>query len=214
MNRFVLTAGVSLLLAACVGPQVTRVLPLTDTADAPYDNILVVCLFESFDSRRYLESAIVDQLAARGVNAVASTSKMNTRTPLTRNTFTSMIEELDSDSVLLTQLVDLETESKVKTMRPEASYNVRSTWYYNVWSVELTEYTEPKSVEMKNTLMLSTQVFSARSQEPVWAIEMEDTVTQDFDSQMIGESFIVDQARAIVAQLGRDGLLARGASGD
>lgn len=214
MNRLVSIAGVSLLLAACAGPQVTRVLPLTDSADAPYNNVLVVCLFESFDSRRYLETAIVEELAARGVNAVASTSLMNTRTPLKRETFVTMVEELDSDSVLLTQLVDLEIESKVKTMRPEASYNVRSTWYYNVWSVELTEYTEPKSVEMKNNLMLSTQVFSARSQEPVWAIEMEDTVTQDFDRQMIGESFIVDQARAIVTQLSRDGLLAGGASGD
>ena len=64
MKRFFLTAVVSLLLAARAGPQVTRVLPLTATADAPYDNILVACLFEFFDSRRYFESAIVDQARA------------------------------------------------------------------------------------------------------------------------------------------------------
>ncbi len=207
-------AVVSLLLGACAGPRVTQVLPVTEAADTPYDNVLVVCLFESFDNRRYLEDAIVDQLVARGIKAVASTSRMNTRTPLNRNTFVSMVEELGADAVLLTQLVDLEVESEVKTMRPQSTYNVRSTWYYNVWSVELTEYTEPKSLELKNSLTLSAQMFSTRSLEPVWAIEIASKVTQDFDRQIVGEAFIVDQAQAITRNMARDGLLSGRASGD
>jgi hypothetical protein len=213
VKRILLIAVINLVTAACAGPQVTRVLPLTEAADAPYDNVLVVSLFKSFDQRRYLENALVDQLTARGVNAVASTSRMNTRTPLNKATFVAMVEELGSDAVLLTQLVDLEVESTVKNMRPEATYNVRSTWYYNVWSVELTEYTEPRSVEFKNTLMLSTQMFSARSQKPVWAIETKSKITQDFDRR-VGDSPIIDEAKAITRYLARDGLLARQPAGD
>lgn len=208
MRAVTLFAVAGLALAACAGPQVTRVLPLDSSADAPYDNILVVSLFRSFDHRRYLENALVDQLQAQGVNAVASTSKMNTRTPLTRDTFVAMVEDLESDAVLLTQLVDLEVQSKVRNMRPESTYNVRSTWYYNVWSVELTEYSEPQNVEFRNTLMLSTQMFSAKTREPVWAIETTSKIVQDFD-RGVGDGFIIDEAKAITRYLARDGLLAR-----
>jgi hypothetical protein len=192
----------------CAGPQVTKILPLTDSADAPYDNVLVVSLFQSFDNRRYLENAIVDQLAARGVSAVASTSKMKVRAPVNRDTIVALVEELGSDAVLLTQLVDLTIESKEKNMRPEATYNVRSTSYYNVWSVDLTEYREPKNIEFKNTVLLSIQMFSVRTQEPVWAIETTSTIKQNMEAR-VGEAPIVDEARAIVRQLERDGLLAR-----
>ena len=98
----------SLLLVACSsGPQVRRVQELSPSADAPYDNVLVVTLLSSFDSRRYLEDEIVDQLAALGTTAVASTSLMDTRTPVNRDTFVKMVRDIDADAVLLTQLVSL-----------------------------------------------------------------------------------------------------------
>lgn len=77
------------------------------------------------------------QLQARGIEAVASTSMMNTKTPVNRDTFLAMVEKLDSDAVLLTQLVDLNTSSKEKDFRAQSTYNIRATHYYNVWSVEL-----------------------------------------------------------------------------
>jgi uncharacterized lipoprotein YmbA len=51
-----LVIGLAIALSACAsGPQITTVQELQQSADAPYDNILVVSLFESFDTRRYLE---------------------------------------------------------------------------------------------------------------------------------------------------------------
>ena len=197
------------LLTACAStPRVTRVLPLVEAADAPYGNVLVISLFESFDQRRYLENAIVKQLEARGVSAVASTTKMDTRTPVNRDTFIAMVEETGADSVLLTQLVDVEVQSKVQNMRPESTYNIRETWYYNVWSVELTEYTEPQSVKFTNDVLLSAQMFSSQSQQPVWAIETSATFVQDFD-RGLGEKPYVDEAIAITRTLEGDGLLGR-----
>ena len=49
-------------LGACAGTTVTRVQELSESADAPYDNVLVISLFKSFDARRYLEDAIVKEL--------------------------------------------------------------------------------------------------------------------------------------------------------
>ena len=103
MIRNLLAIGILVLTAACAGPQITRVQSLSETADAPYDSVLVISMFDSFDMRRYFEDARVKQLTDQGVTAVASTSMMDTRTPVTRQTFLDMVEAHGSDAVLVTK---------------------------------------------------------------------------------------------------------------
>jgi len=181
---------------------------LSASADVPYEKILVVSLFNSFDARRYLESEIVRELSIQGVEAVASTSLMDTRTPVTRQTFVDMVERLDSDAVLVTQLVSLNSDATMKDMSPESTYNIRQTYYYNVWSVELKEYVEPQSLELEHSLVLATQLFSAQDREPVWAIESKSSIVQDFS---VGQDYsvVVDEAKAITRSMSQDGLIAR-----
>ena len=127
--------GIVGALGACSsGPQITRTQDVLASADTPYKNILVITLFSSFDSRRYLEQEVVSQLSALGTGAVASTSLMDTRTPVTRATFMAMVENLDADAVLVTQLVSLRSEGRVVDMSPEATVNLRPTGYWNVFS--------------------------------------------------------------------------------
>lgn len=202
-----LLLGLSMVLAACSGtPQVSTVQKLSASADAPYDNLLVVALLDSFDMRRYLEKEIVKTLSARGVNAVASTSLMDSRTPATRETFLGMVEELESDAVLVSQLASLETKAKMKDMNPEVSYNVRPTYYFNVWNVEQEEYIEPQGLELKHSLVLATQLYSVRTLEPVWGIEAKSKLKVDYAHR--GDySIIVAEAVAITRHLSRDGLI-------
>lgn len=207
MTKTIMLLSAVLALCACAGTQVTRVQPLSETADAPYGNVLVVSLFKSFDARRYLEKDIVKQLEARGVNAVASTSLMDSRTPATRDTFLAMVKKLDSDAVLVTQPVSLDTKAKLKDMSPEATYNIRSTHYFNVWSVEQTEYVEPQGLHLTHDIVLATQLYSVRNQEPVWAIESKTKVVQAFD-QRGDVSAIAAEAKSIVSHLSKDDLLA------
>lgn len=201
--------ALTVLSAACAsGPRVTTVQPLAESADTPYRKILVVALFESFDSRRYLETETVKRLSELGVDAVASTSMMNSRTPVVRSTFVDMVEKIDADAVLVTQLANLESKAKVVNMRPEATYNIRPTYYYNVFSVELTEYVEPRSVELKHSLSLVTEMLSVKRKEPVWSIQSDTTIVQDHD-QARDYSIFVREANAIATHLSRDGLIAR-----
>lgn len=192
------------LLAACSSkPQVSTVVAQDQPTDAPYENVLVIALFQSFDNRRYLEKEIVKILSARGVNAVASTSQMDTRTPATRSTFLAMVDELQSDAVLVTQLASLETTAKIKDMRPEVTYNVRPTWYYNVWSVDQTEYVAPQGLQLRHKLVLATQLYSAKTREPVWAIEAKSNLKVNYD-EYNDYSIFVDEAKAITGRLVRD----------
>ena len=195
------------VLAACAGSQVTQTQGLSETADAPYGNVLVISLFKSFDARRYLEKDIVRELESRGIRAVASTSLMDTRTPVTRETFLSMVDSLDSDAVLLTQLVSAQSAAKMKDMNPQTTRNIRQTDYYNVWSVEVTEYVEPQGLELTHDIVLATQMFSVRDRQPVWAIESKTKIVQAFDQR--GDlSVVAAEAKSIVSHLSRDGLLA------
>ena len=200
---------VAFALAACsAAPQVTRTQSLSESADAPYDNILVIFLFSSFDSRRYLENEVVGKLSELGVQAVASTSLMDTRTPVTRQTFLAMVEAIDADAVLVTRLVTLETEGKMVDMNPEVTYNFRPTQYFNVWSVDVEEYVEPQAVDFKHSLVLGTQLYSVLSKDVVWAIEAKSTIDPDF-GEIADYSIYVDEAEAITSHLSKDGLIGK-----
>lgn len=209
MINKLLFIGVALSMSACAtGPTITTVQELSDSADVPYGNVLVVSLFSSFDMRRYFEKELVREMSDLGIKAVASTSLMDSRTPVVRQTFVDMVKALGSDAVLVTQMVSFESAGKMKDMNPESTHNIRETQYYNVWSVELAEYTEPQGLELKHSIVLATQMFSARTQEPVWAIESTSRIIQDFDKW--GDfSAIEHETKAIGKRLLRDGLISK-----
>lgn len=198
----------ALLVSACAtGPQVTTVQPLEKTADAPYSNVLVILLAKSFDARIMFEDAVVDELEKRGVRAVASTSLMNVGTPAVRDTFIAMVESLNSDAALVTQIASHESSMKMKDMNPEVSYNYAPTYYWNVWNVEQVEYVEPQGLNVTHDLVLATQLFSVRDLKPVWTIESRTELLDAFDRR--GDlSIIFDEAQSIVSHLSRDRALA------
>jgi len=208
-QKALLLLGLAAALGACsTGPQITRTHDLDESADAPYQKVLVVVLLSAFDSRRYLEDEIVIQLSERGTDAVASTSMMNSKTPVTRQTFLKMVEDIEADVVTVTQLVSLRSEGQMVDMNPQATYNFRPTHYYNVWSVDLEEYVEPQAAKFEHSLVLATQAYSVLKREAVWAIESKSKIKQGFD-EIKGYSVIQDEAKAIAAYLSRDGLIAQ-----
>ena len=205
----IFTLAMSFILSSCGGSrQVTQTQKLSAAADAPYKNVLVIFLAESFDSRRYLETEIVKKLAEHGTNAVRSTSMMNSRVPVTRQTFEAMVDEIGADAVLVTQLAALQTKGTVVDMNPQATYNFRPTYYYNVWSVELTEYVAPQAVDYDHKLSLATQLFSVQDEDVVWAMESNSNIHEAFDK---GPNYkvYVDEANAIVTLLLRGGLITK-----
>jgi hypothetical protein len=206
-KKVALVASVAFGLGACAsGPQVTRTLALSESSDAPYENVLVITLFSSFDIRRYLETEVVKKLSELGVQATRSTSLMDSRTPATRKTFLEMVEAIDADAVLVTHLVNLDTRTKMVDMSPEATYNIRQTYYYNVFSVDLQEYVEPQMTDVNHSLVLGTELYSARDKDIVWAIESKSKINPNI-GEVASYSIYVDEAAAIVSSMSRDGLL-------
>ncbi len=205
-NIFAALALLVFLSACASGPSVKGTQELDESSDAPYQKILIVTLFDSFDARRYLEGEIVTALAEKGATAVASTTMMDSRTPVVPKTFIDMIDETGADALLLTQLTALNSEATAQDASPQATYNYWPTYYWNVWGVELTEYVEPPRILVESTLVLATQVFSVASRSPVWGIESTSQFAQieedGFDYQIF-----IDEANAIVSRMSRHGVI-------
>ena len=165
---------VATALAACAAvPQITRLQAQSAPASTPYENILVVSLFDSFDSRRYYEKETVKALEALGTKAVALTSQVDLREPVNRETILPVVQKLGADAVLVTQVSNLRTTAQTQNRRPESTHNIRPTYYYNVFSVELTEYEEPPAMQYNFDLALRADLFSVESRESVWAVASE-----------------------------------------
>ena len=202
-------ASLAMVLSACSSmPSVKKIQKLPDTADAPYDNILVVALLSSYTARKGLEKQVVSQLAERGTKSVASTSMMEPTTPMTKENYVAMIDEIGADAMLVSQLVDLQTGVTIQDANPEATYNIRPTYYFNVWDVNLTEYIEPPFVGIEGTYLLATQVYSVSTRDAVWAIESTADFKQDIS---VPRPYVIylDEARSIVKHLSRDGEIAK-----
>jgi hypothetical protein len=196
------------LVACSAAPQITTSLAVSESTDTPYQNILVIALFASDDSRWSFEREMVKQLSEAGSTAVGSISMEEKDAPLTRKTVLAMLEKFDADAVLVTQVASLKSELEMKDMRPEASYKVSPTYYFNVWNVDLREYVEPQEAEVTSSLVLATQLYDVSTKEAVWAIESKSTIVQDSGSASY-YPYIVEEATAIVGQMSAVGLIAQ-----
>lgn len=198
---------ITILLCACgSSTKTTKVFDESASAGVPYKKVLVVALFDSFENRMYFETELVNQLVAHGVEAVRSTSMMNTLTPVTRQTFVDMVDKISADAVLISHLESVDSSVKIKDMRPEATYNIWPTYYFNVWNVELTEYVEPQSVALGHNIVLATQVFSVQTKKPVWAIETSFKIQQGVD-QIWDYDLFTKEAKPIVNEMSHDRLI-------
>ena len=209
-RRIVLSIlGLTVVIASCSSaPEVEVKQEFEGSAEAPYQKILVVALFDSFDARRYLETEIVDALAKEGTTAVRSTSMMKSTTPIVRQTFIDMIDEIGADALLLTQLTALKLDVAEQDVRPQATYNYWPTYYWNVWGVELTEYVEPPRTLIDYNIVLATQAFSVAERAPVWGIEAKSKFTE-IEEEGHDYQVFIDEANAIVRNLKRGGLIGK-----
>ena len=209
-----LFAFIVLALSACSTntARLNQVQPLDKSAQAPYNKVLVVGLFNSFETRSLLERAVVQDIGRGIPGAVAATSFMKTTTPITTESILAVVKESGADAVLVTQLVDFsESRTKIKDRNPEASYKVRPTYYWNVWEVRLTEYMEPQYLETKVSLLLLTELYQVNNRKLVWAVESKAKITKDL-SRPGYYPFVNSQATTIAQLMQSKGIIARTAT--
>lgn len=204
---------VALTLGGCANiARLTEIQPLEKSAAVPYNKVLVVGLFNSFDTRSLLERAIVQDIGRGTPGAVAATSFMKTTTPLTTETIKAIVKESEADAVLVTQLVDMsKSKTKVKERNPQTSYKINQTFFWNVWDVQVVEYMEPEYLEQKLSLYLITELYQVDNQQRVWAINSKAKIVKDL-SRPDYYPFIDSDAEKIVARMRSEGIIQKSAA--
>jgi hypothetical protein len=195
---------VALLLCACAstGDRVVKVYEDRAALAGPYARILVVGAHAETGTRRTFEDSVVRALAALGAEARSSLAVMDAAENIDREAVLAAVREAGADAVLVTRVVDIETQSEVEQGQPQAEVRRRSDVpLADFFRYEYAESADAMTVTTVRTVILETDVYDAASEKKVWAVE-----STSFDKQT-AYGVIDGVARAISTELERDGLI-------
>ena len=175
--------------------------PQTD--DASFSNFLVVAVAGNYNSRAQFERATVSEL--RGKNASASTyhSLVSGNNPITPDDVRNAVRSGNFDALLVTRVLDTQTDLKVYKDREESDATPIGGKFVNLFRYDYTDYKNPGSIDLKTTVTLATELYSAATEEVVWTMEQ----TSKGETNM---GLLIDEtAAAIVTRMSDDDLIRR-----
>jgi hypothetical protein len=194
----------ALLLCACAstGDRVVKVFEDRAALDSPYTRILVVGAHAETGTRRTFEDSVVRALASLGAEARSSLAVMDAAQNIDRESVVAAMREAGADAVLVTRVVDIETQSEIEQGQTQAELARRNDVpLADFFRYEYVESADAMTVTTVRTVILETDVYDAASEKKVWSVE-----STSFDKQT-AYGVIDGVARAISAELERDGLI-------
>jgi hypothetical protein len=194
----------ALLLCACAstGDRVVKVFEDRAALDSPYTRILVVGAHAETGTRRTFEDSVVRALAALGAEARSSLAVMDAAQNIDRESVVAAMREAGADAVLVTRVVDIETQSEIEQGQTQAELARRNDVpLADFFRYEYVESADAMTVTTVRTVILETDVYDAASEKKIWSVE-----STSFDKQT-AYGVIDGVARAISAELERDGLI-------
>jgi hypothetical protein len=167
MNRALACLAALVVLAACATTELTNSWRDPKYSGGPIKSIMVVGISNQASVRRAFEDTFARDLTAAGVNAIPSYTLVPADGPMTEDTLKEAVKKSGVEGVLITRMVDKQTEISVTPAAP--SYYGMGPWYYGAYSGAWVGYYEPASVQQFNYIVCETTLFHASSPEPVWS---------------------------------------------
>jgi len=157
--------------------------------DTKVSKILVVGVHEDFGTRGQFENTVARALRAAGTAGEASLYSLSSAGELTADNLVAAARKARADAVLVTRVVDVQTEN------PDATATF--TQYFQAYS----KYADPLPVTTAYTVRVRTDLYIVATQQRVWAVE-----STAFEKQNLF-AVIDGIAKALTAQLRKDGLI-------
>ena len=137
---------------------------------APFSDLFVIGVAKEENTRRSFENKFVEKLQAAGVQAVASSSVMESDQKIEKAAVLAAIEKRDIDAVLVTRLVSLKEE---EVRSPSASdygspddYHGR---YYTDYNAAYDYAHQPAQYTTSVRVGLETKLYDVKTEKLVWA---------------------------------------------
>jgi hypothetical protein len=199
-------AAIVLLLAmAGCGSQTSVEKLYQDSAAAagPYGRLLVVGIARDGETRKRIEELIAENLADENVTAIPGYTRLGTSAVLMQDEIEAAATASGSDAILLAHLVSASVDAEFRTGRVDVKSECRGGNPVDFFLYDREELREPDSVVFAHEVTMVTNLYDSRTGTRIWTIQSTCFEKSGFDAVLRKE------ARAIVRQLSRDGLIRR-----
>ena len=200
-SKVLLLLAVSAVATGCAATSTTSASP--GAANTAYSNFLVICVAGDYNNRAYFERSVVSGIRAKGSSARAFHVVTPGNKPLTREAVKDAIESGGFDAVLVSRVLDTESDLGVKSAVTGTKVTRKDGGVLDLFRYDYEELDEPMSLELKTKVNIATELYSAASEQKVWSIDSVSSATEN-----IGK-LIEDAAENVVERLDRDDLIGR-----
>ena len=159
----------SLFFFSCATTKITESWKDDGYRGAPFSDLFVIGVAKKENTRRSFEKMFVEKLQAAGVQAVASSSVMESDQKIEKAAILAAIEKLDIDAVLITRLVSLKEKeirspSTSELGRPD-DYQGR---YYTDYSTAYGSSHQSAEYTTSVRVGLETKLYDVKTEKLIW----------------------------------------------
>jgi len=196
--------GLTLLLASCAAPvNVVKTFDDADYANAAYSNVLVIVVAGSYENRARFERSMAAELSSSGISATAYYSVIGRNQPITRSDVSNAVQSRGFDSVLLTRILSQESSVTEKRGASTAQATRKDDGAIDLFRYDYEVFSNPNTINVASTVVLSTEMYSATDEKRIWAIE---TTVSDKENVLL---LIDDTVAQIATQMRKDHMIRR-----
>jgi hypothetical protein len=160
---------------------------------APFSNILVVSVAGDIPTRTEFEQEIANAIATEATAATPFYTVVGRTPQLTRNILNNVVAAREFDAIMLTRLQGQD--------RADLAPNRPTGRLFDLYLYDYAELNIPVDIEVGSTVSFVVEVYDARAEKKVWAID-----SLIFESTNV-ESAVAEQITAISAEMLKDGLV-------
>lgn len=170
-------------------------------AGTGFSNFLVIGVGKDFENRVMFERKLVSELRALDAEATALYLVAGGNKPIERSVVEKLVEENDYDAVLITRVLDRDSDASIKAGASGAKAVRKDGRPIDLFRYDYEELNDPPSLDLSLTVRLSTDLFSVESSEMVWAIESEVSGEEGYSS------VILESVETIIRQMKKEELV-------
>lgn len=168
-----------------------------------FDNLLVIGIAGTWDSRAQFERGVVSGLRAEGVGARSYIQIAGNPKAPTRDDVLAVIAEYDFDAVLVTRVLGTAASAAERSTTTSPKVTRKDSGFMKLFRYDYEEISDPAALEVNMEVNFVTELYSSAAEEIVWSSQ---TKAPKSDSVAV---LIDESARLVVRNVRRSGKLAR-----
>ncbi|KAA3650306.1 MAG: hypothetical protein DWP95_01475 [Proteobacteria bacterium] len=175
-----------LLLSACNKQTVTKTIYDDTSTDQQINHIVVLSIGNNNKGESFrFENKLAAAITQGGIKATSFQANVKRGVEINETSVKSFVEEVGADAVLVTKLVSIEYDSKIKPGRAEVvksplNHGLRAVFQEYV----VTDLYNPEQIKIKADVKINVRLFSVKTEKLIWSADTATFKKEDGDDVM------------------------------